>query len=50
MPLQETGKALVNAGSFFEDLSHGVGVGPTDEGLRRMEAQYSKELKDFSIA
>jgi hypothetical protein len=48
-PLQEAGKALTGAGSFFEDLSYGVGVAPTDERLRRMKAQYSKELKDFSI-
>ena len=46
MPLQEAGKALMGAGSFFENLSYGVGVGPTDERIRRMRKQYPIDYKD----
>lgn len=45
-PLQEAGKALMGAGSFFENLSHGVGVGPTDDRIRRMRKQYPIDSKD----
>lgn len=40
LPLQEAGKAMMGAGSFFENLSHGVGVGPTDDRIRRMRRQF----------